>query len=84
MTDSHQDMPRTFTRFTERFPALHGIHESIARFVDQAGPLDRRECELIKMGICMGAGLESAFRSPVRRALEHGATTVEIERDRAQ
>ena len=31
------------------------------------------------MGICMGAGLESAFRSHVRRAREHGATTAEIE-----
>lgn len=79
MTDSYEDLPKTFTRFTEKFPELRDIHESIARFADQAGPLDRRECELIKMGICMGAGLESAFRSHVRRALEHGATTAEIE-----
>ncbi len=79
MTHQHEDLPQTFTRFTEKFPELRRAHEEIAKFADQAGPLDRRQCELIKMGICMGAGLESAFRSHVRRAREHGATTTEIE-----
>ncbi len=79
MTHQNDDLPRTFTRFTEKFPELREAHEGIARIADQAGPLDRRQCELIKMGICMGAGLESAFRSHVRRAREHGATTAEIE-----
>ena len=47
--------------------------------VEQVGPLDRKTCELVKIGISMGAGLESATKSHVRRALEHGATTEEIE-----
>lgn len=73
------DIPRTFKAFVERFPALIDAHEAIAKTVDHAGPLDRKCCELIKIGLSVGAGLETATRSHVRRALEHGATTAEVE-----
>jgi len=72
-------LPGTYLRFIEKFPALGDAHESVARAVDQAGPLDRKTCELIKIGLSVGAGLESAVRSHVRRAMQHGATEVEIE-----
>lgn len=72
-------LPKTFRAFVSRFPAIGEAHEKIAHAVDQAGPLDRKTCELIKIGISLGAGLESATRSHVRRALEHGATVAEIE-----
>ncbi|MSR29686.1 MAG: carboxymuconolactone decarboxylase family protein [Phycisphaerales bacterium] len=71
--------PPTFRAFIAKFPALGDAHESVARAVDAAGPLDDRTLALVKIGICLGAGLESALRSHVRRALEHGATRVEIE-----
>jgi len=44
-----------------------------------AGPLDERSCELIKIGISLGGGLESALKSHVRRARHAGATIEEIE-----
>jgi 4-carboxymuconolactone decarboxylase len=72
-------LPGTFQAFVGKFPALGKAHEEIARSVDAAGPLDRKTCELIKIGMCVGAGLESAFRSHTRRALQHGATEAEIE-----
>lgn len=71
--------PRTFLAFIERFPAIGKAHEATARAVDQAGPLGKKHCALIKIGISIGAGLESATRSHVRRAMEHGATRAEIE-----
>ena len=71
--------PRTFLSFIERFPAIGRAHETTARAVDRAGPLGRKHCALIKIGISIGAGLESATRSHVRRAIEHGATRDEIE-----
>ena len=71
--------PATFKAFIERFPELGDAHQSIGKAVDSAGPLDAKTCALIKMGICMGAGLESAFRSHVRRASFNGATPEEIE-----
>lgn len=72
-------IPGTFKRFIERFPTLGKAHEEVARAVEQDGPLERRECELVKIGICVGAGLESALRSHVRRALEAGASEHAIE-----
>ncbi len=71
--------PPTFKTFVERFPELGEAHETIARAVEDAGPLDGKTCALIKMGICIGAGLESALRSHVRRASAHGASREEIE-----
>ena len=79
LTDSKDGPPQTFKQFISKFPELGEAHEQVAKAVDRAGPLDAKTCFLIKMGICVGAGLESAFRSHVRRALQHGATTDEIE-----
>lgn len=73
------DVPRTFRAFTERFPDVARAHEAIGKAGDAAGPLDRKAVELIKMGISIGAGLESATRSHARRALQHGATRQEVE-----
>ncbi len=73
------DTPRTFNRFVERFPALAEAHEATGRAGDRAGPLDRKMVELIKLGICVGAGMESATKSHARRALQHGASRDEVE-----
>ena len=72
-------LPGTYLRFIEKFPALGAAHEQVARAVDATGPLDAKTCELVKIGLAVGAGLESAVRSHVRRALQHGATEAEIE-----
>ncbi len=72
-------LPKTFRAFVTKFPEIGEAHEKVAQAVDKAGPLDRKTCELIKIGISMGAGLESAVKSHVRRALEHGAAPAEIE-----
>ncbi len=73
------NVPTTFKEFIRKFPALGKAHEDVAKAVDAAGPIDPKHRELIKMGICMGAGLESAFRSHVRRAMQHDASVAEIE-----
>lgn len=82
---SHDDLPKpgkmpgTYLKFIEKFPEIGEAHEQVAKSVDRAGPLDRKTCELIKIGLSVGAGLESAVRSHVRRAMQHGATEQEIE-----
>jgi 4-carboxymuconolactone decarboxylase len=72
-------LPATFKAFVQKFPELGRAHEAIARAAESAGPLDRKTCQLIKIGLSIGAGLESATRSHVRRAIEAGATEQEIE-----
>ena len=61
-------LPKTFRAFAAKFPGIAQAHEQVARVAEQAGPLDRKTCELIKIGISFGAGLESAVKSHVRRA----------------
>lgn len=72
-------LPKTFQQFTERFPELAAAHQQIGQSVDAIGPLDDKARCLIKIGICVGAGLESALRSHVRRAAQAGATRDQIE-----
>ena len=71
--------PTGYGAFVSRFPAMGEARERVAQAADEAGPLDRKYCELIKLGISLGAGLELAVKSHVRRALEHGALITEIE-----
>lgn len=72
-------VPGTYKDFVKKFPSLGRAHENIAKAVEEAGPLDAKTLALVKIGICVGAGLESALRSHVRRAMQHGATVAEVE-----
>jgi AhpD family alkylhydroperoxidase len=72
-------LPGTFMAFIAKYPDLGRAHEQIARAAEAAGPLSPRELSLAKIGIALGAGLESALKSHVRRARQAGATEQEIE-----
>jgi alkylhydroperoxidase/carboxymuconolactone decarboxylase family protein YurZ len=78
-TESSGKLPGSYREFVGKFPELGKAHEAVAEAVQRAGPLDRKQCELVKIGICVGAGLESALRSHVRRAMQAGATEQEVE-----
>ncbi len=60
----NRKLPGTYKQFISKFPALGQAHEQIANAVNLYGPLDARQCSLIKIGISLGAGLESALRPP--------------------
>jgi 4-carboxymuconolactone decarboxylase len=72
-------LPGTYKAFIEKFPALGRAHDQIATAVESYGPLDGKTRELVKIGLSVGGGMESATRSHVRRAIECGATEAEIE-----
>ncbi len=72
-------LPGTFKQFCEKFPDLATAHEAMTAAAFDAGALDAKTCSLIKIGVSLGAGLESAVKSHVRRASEAGATSAEIE-----
>ncbi|MEM6507192.1 MAG: carboxymuconolactone decarboxylase family protein [Planctomycetota bacterium] len=75
---NEEDLPKTFIRFAKRFPKLAATHQSMGLAADE-GPLNKKTQHLIKVGICLGAGLESAMRSHTRRAIQAGATEAELE-----
>ena len=78
-TKNQSNLPGAYKQFVARFPELAEAHERAGMTAKKLGPLDEKTCELVKIGICVGAGLESALRSHVRRATQHGATETEIE-----
>lgn len=72
------DVPKTFERFVDRYPELGAALTAMGEAVASAGPLDARTAELVKLGVCVGAGLESATKSHARRALQAGASPDEV------
>ena len=76
---ARRKLPNTFLEFSAKFPEVARQHERMAKAVDATGPLDAKITFLVKIGISLGAGLESALKSHVRRALRAGATEREIE-----
>lgn len=78
-TRTARKLPETYLRFADAFPEVVEAHKRMNDAARAAGPLDEKLCELIKMGIALGAGYESSFHSHVRRAVEAGASTQEID-----
>lgn len=78
-TPSPGQAPKTFRAFVSKYPVLGEAHQRVTEEVESLGPLDARTCALIKIGISLGAGLDSAVRTHVRRASQAGATDAAIE-----
>jgi 4-carboxymuconolactone decarboxylase len=72
-------VPKTYYRFAARFPRLADAHHLMTEAAEQSGPLEAKTCELIKIGIALGAGHETSFHSHVRQSLERGASRSEVE-----
>jgi alkylhydroperoxidase/carboxymuconolactone decarboxylase family protein YurZ len=73
-----RDIPARFVQFTDDYPEIARAYDQLGAACHLAGPLPRKERALIKLGISMGAWLEGAVHSHVRKALEAGATPQEI------
>ena len=65
-------------RFMEEYPAVGSAYRDMSDAVAEAGPLDAKTRELIKIGIAIGSGQEGATHSHVRKALDAGATPEEL------
>lgn len=76
---TNNEPPQTFKELMRRFPAITDAHEALSQATLASGPLDPQTCALIKLGISVGAGLDSAVRSHVRRAKAAGASQEAIE-----
>ena len=71
-------LPKTFKDFVKKHPDIWGAHEKLSQACAEAGPLDRKTRELIKIGISVAAGLETAAQRHTVMALENGASAEEI------
>jgi 4-carboxymuconolactone decarboxylase len=71
-------LPKRYTQFMKDYPAVGEAYEALGRATQEAGPLDPKSRALVKVGISVGAKMEGATRSHVRRSLEAGAKPDEI------
>jgi 4-carboxymuconolactone decarboxylase len=53
-------------------------YETLGRATAEAGPLDAKTRELVKLAVAIGAGREGAVHSHTRRALDLGCSSDEI------
>jgi 4-carboxymuconolactone decarboxylase len=70
--------PKRFRKFTKDYPNVAEAYEKLGTAVHTAGPLDDKTRSLIKLAISVGARLEGAVHSHVRKALDVGAKPVEL------
>jgi 4-carboxymuconolactone decarboxylase len=75
---SKTELPPRFLQFDQQYPAVMRAYEALGAATQEAGPLDPKTRELVKLGIAVGARSEGATHSHTRRALEAGATPEEI------
>ncbi len=71
-------LPGAYRRFADEQPRVIAAYEALSEASLSDGPLERKHAELVKIGIAVGARIEGAVHSHVRRALEAGATPDEI------
>ena len=72
-------LPKAYQQFHTKYPDVYSAYEKLGEAAANAGPLDARVRELIKLGMSAANRSESAVQSHVHRALEAGATSEEIE-----
>jgi alkylhydroperoxidase/carboxymuconolactone decarboxylase family protein YurZ len=71
-------VPGFYTDFLRDYPEVGAAYTGLSKACKEAGPLDARTAELVKLGISIGAGMSGATRSHTRKALEAGASHDEI------
>ena len=72
-------LPKPYQQFRTNYPDVYKAYEQLGETAADAGPLDAKTRELIKLGMSAANRSESAVQSHTHRALEAGATSEEIE-----
>ena len=71
-------LPKAYENFKRSYPKIWQAYDRLGGAVHDGGPLDKKNRELLKLAMAIGARLEGAVHSHTRRALEAGARAEEI------
>lgn len=71
-------LPSIYKKFSSQYPEVLEAYEQLGVKSREAGPIDRKTQDLIKLGISVGNSSRGAVMSHTRKALESGATKEEI------
>jgi alkylhydroperoxidase/carboxymuconolactone decarboxylase family protein YurZ len=72
-------LPKVYQRFQDRYPEVFKNFQQLGIATREAGPLDEKTQDLIKLGIAAGANSRGGVMSNTRKALAAGATVEEVE-----
>lgn len=72
------ELPEPYRRFEAMRGDVVRAYEALGRACAEAGPLDAKTRELVRLGMAIGGRLEGAVHAHARRAREAGATPDEI------
>ena len=71
-------LPSIYKNFLEKYPEVFNVYKQLGTACREAGPLDPKFQDLIKLGIAIGANSRGAVMSHTRKAVASGATVDEI------
>ena len=71
-------LPKPYEAFSEKHPELIKQYQELGKACREAGPLEAKSQELVKLGIAIGTNSRGGVMSAARKALAAGATTDEI------
>jgi 4-carboxymuconolactone decarboxylase len=74
----HRRIPTRFKQFGKKYPAIIDAYEALGEATQNAGPLDVKTRELVKLALAFGGWREGAVHSHSRRALQAGCTPDEL------
>lgn len=73
-----KELPGRYRLFRTEFPRISRAYDDLGRMLAEAGPLDEKWVQLVKLAMAVASGQEGAVHSHARRALEAGAAKDEI------
>jgi 4-carboxymuconolactone decarboxylase len=71
-------LPDIYTKFSEKYPDIFKQYKELGIACRNAGPLNEKDQNLVKLGIAIGASSRGGIMSHTRKALSAGATQDEI------
>jgi alkylhydroperoxidase/carboxymuconolactone decarboxylase family protein YurZ len=74
----NEELPEFLKKVINKYPKPWQSHQAVGSAVGELQGLDGKTQQLVKLGIAIGAGLEGAVHSHVRRCKKEGFTDDEI------
>lgn len=71
-------LPKAYENFKKTYSEIWQAYDRLGGLVHDSGPIDKKNRELMKLAMAIGARMEGAVHSHTRRALEEGASAEEI------
>ncbi len=71
-------LPKPYESFSKKHPELIKQYQDLGKSCREAGPLEAKYQELVKLGIAIGVNSRGGVMSAARKALAAGATLEEI------